>query len=100
MLVEFPIAELAQRLLVQNRDLAPLVRIVEPLRVHMIELAFVEGRAPRLRQGAAFCVGLNALNVGPSLGKIEQWCMEIDERSHRSGATPRQARRSSGVCSA
>ena len=56
--VKLPIVELAQRLLVQDRNFAPFVRIVEPIRIDVIELAFEERRAASLRDRTLFALGL------------------------------------------
>src|SRR6185437_7794629 len=71
-LVEFLVVELAQGVLVEQRDSAPLVRIVEPLGIHVIELAPIERCAAGLRQRPLFALGLKALDGGARFRKIEK----------------------------
>ena len=72
-LVELPVGERAQHLLVEDRNAPPLLGIVEAIDVHVLELSAVERRALRLRERMPACA--------------------------RSGA-PRSARASSGSSSA
>ena len=72
-LVELAVVELAKRFLVQDRNLAPLVRIVEPIGIDVFKFPSIERRPPRLRQCRLLAPGLNALNLGPRFGQIGEW---------------------------
>src|SRR5947209_5402947 len=64
--------EAAQRVLVEDRDLAPLVRIVESSEIDRLELRAPERRAPRLLDREALALSLDAPDLGARLRKL-QW---------------------------
>ena len=71
-LVEFLVVELAQSVLVEQRNFAPLVRIVEPLGIHVVEFALIERRAACLRERPPLALGLKALDGGARFRKVEK----------------------------
>ena len=62
--VEVAVGQGAQHVLVEDRDLLPLRRVVEPLGIDMIELTLVERRAARLGERVEFSLPLNGLDLG------------------------------------
>ena len=61
--IELGIRHAAQHVLVEDRNLIPLGRIIEPVDVHVIELALEKRSPPRLRHRIALALRLNLADV-------------------------------------
>src|SRR6266850_4985876 len=72
LVIELLVGERAQHVLVEDRDLAPLLRILEPLEIDALELRAPESRAPRLLHRKTLALGLDAPDLGARLRKLER----------------------------
>src|SRR5205823_6770157 len=72
LVVELVVRQRAQRVLVEDRDPAPLVRILEPVEIDRLQLRAPERRAPRLLDREALALGLDAPDFGARLREFER----------------------------
>src|SRR5262249_34843349 len=70
--VKLLVGERTQHVLVEDRYLLPLRGIVELVQIHMVELAGVERRAPRLLDRAALAPALDRFDLGRRARQAEQ----------------------------
>src|SRR2546423_1811690 len=70
--IELLVGQRTQRVLVEDRDLAPLVGVVQALDPDLLQSRLPERRAHRLLYRRALALPLNALELGARFGQLQR----------------------------